>query len=47
MKSDLTAYQLSIVLNLSQQGLKKSLKSLKFHDPEPVKTRDPGAVKIS
>ena len=27
-----------MVLNLAQQGLKKSLKSLKFHDPEPVET---------
>ena len=27
-----------MVLNLAQQGLKKSLKSLKFHDPAPVET---------
>ena len=33
-----TAYQLSMALNLAQQGLKKSLKILKFHDPEPVET---------
>ena len=32
-----TAYQLSMALNLAQQGLKKSQKSLKFH-PEHVDT---------
>ena len=34
----ITVYRLSMVLNLTQQGLKKSQKSLEFHDPEPVKT---------
>ena len=33
-----TAYRLGMVLNLAQGGLKKSYKSLKFHDPEPVET---------
>ena len=27
-----------MVLNLALQGLKKSLKSLKFHDSEPIET---------
>ena len=29
-----TPYRLSMVLNVAQQGLKKSWKSLKFYDPE-------------
>ena len=39
MKSDIRiSIKLSMVLNLIQRGLKKSLKSLKFYDPEPVET---------
>ena len=34
----ITVYLLSMVLNLAQQGLKKSQKSLKFHDSERVET---------
>ena len=33
-----TAYQLGMVLNLAHRGVKKSLKSLKFCDPEPAET---------
>ena len=43
----ITAYQLSMVLNLTQQGLEKSEKSLKFHDPEPVETlRGPTSISL-
>ena len=31
-----TVYHSCMVLHLAQQGPKKSEKSLKFHDPEPV-----------